>query len=135
MDRNNGGAAFPREDYQTDSTRGQRGMTLRDYFAARAPTSIPIWFTHVEPSKDGLPPMPDRLQLDKSHQKIAQDWEEDPIYDLPKELAWYGEKVFAYRHACALWRDENNAARFFQWRWHYADAMLAEQTQKRKVVL
>jgi hypothetical protein len=31
-----GGPAFPREDYQTDSAPGQRGMTLRDYFAAHA---------------------------------------------------------------------------------------------------
>lgn len=36
----NGGPAFPREDYQTngrdDSKGGQQGMTLRDYFAAKA---------------------------------------------------------------------------------------------------
>lgn len=31
-----GGSAFPREDYQTDSQRGQPGMSLRDYFAAAA---------------------------------------------------------------------------------------------------
>lgn len=28
-----GGAAFPREDYQTDHAPGQRGMSLRDYIA------------------------------------------------------------------------------------------------------
>jgi len=33
---NDGGPAFPREDYQTDYAGGQRGMTLRDYFAAKA---------------------------------------------------------------------------------------------------
>lgn len=33
---NNGGPAFPREDYQTDDAPGQRGMTMRDYFAAQA---------------------------------------------------------------------------------------------------
>lgn len=32
----NGGPAFPREDYQTDSAPGQQGMSLRDYFAAKA---------------------------------------------------------------------------------------------------
>ena len=32
--------AFPREDYQTDSQQGQSGMTLRDYFAAKALQSI-----------------------------------------------------------------------------------------------
>lgn len=134
----NGGHAFPMVrrgcDGRSDATEydGNEGMTLRDYFATHAPTSIPIWFTHVEPSKDNLPAMPDHLQLDEVHQKIARDWEEDPVYDLPEELTWYGEKVFAYRHAWALWRDENSAARFFQWRWHYADGMLAERTQERK---
>lgn len=33
---NDGGPAFPREDYQTDGAPGQRGMSLRDYFAAKA---------------------------------------------------------------------------------------------------
>lgn len=33
---NNGGPAFPREDYQGDSAPGQTGMSLRDYFAAAA---------------------------------------------------------------------------------------------------
>jgi hypothetical protein len=31
-----GGPAFPREDYQTSNAPGQSGMTLRDYFAAKA---------------------------------------------------------------------------------------------------
>lgn len=31
-----GGPAFPREDYQTENAGGQIGMTLRDYFAAKA---------------------------------------------------------------------------------------------------
>ena len=38
--RNDGGSAFPREDYQTDDARGQRGMSLRDYFAAKAMAAI-----------------------------------------------------------------------------------------------
>jgi hypothetical protein len=36
MAKDTGGPAFPREDYQTDDAPGQRGMTLRDYFAAKA---------------------------------------------------------------------------------------------------
>lgn len=31
-----GGPAFPREDYQADDGPGQRGMNLRDYFAAKS---------------------------------------------------------------------------------------------------
>ena len=31
-----GGPAFPREDYRADDSSGQIGMTLRDYFSAKA---------------------------------------------------------------------------------------------------
>lgn len=33
-----GGPAFPHEDYQTGDARGQRGMSLRDWFAGQALT-------------------------------------------------------------------------------------------------
>ena len=39
MSKNNGGPAFPREDYQCNSANGslgQEGMSLRDYFAAKS---------------------------------------------------------------------------------------------------
>lgn len=36
MPKPDGGPAFPREDYQVDCAPGQRGMSLRDYFAAKA---------------------------------------------------------------------------------------------------
>lgn len=39
MSNKNGGPAFPREDYQCngdDGSLGQEGMSLRDYFAAKA---------------------------------------------------------------------------------------------------
>jgi hypothetical protein len=38
--KHTGGPAFPREDYQTDDAPGQSGMTLRDYFAAKAMESL-----------------------------------------------------------------------------------------------
>lgn len=34
--------AFPREDYQADCAPGQRGMSLRDYFAAKA---MQLWLS------------------------------------------------------------------------------------------
>jgi hypothetical protein len=40
MAKDTGGAAFPREDYQSDYAPGQRGMTLRDYFAAKAMAAL-----------------------------------------------------------------------------------------------
>jgi hypothetical protein len=40
MGKDTGGSAFPREDYQSDDAPGQRGMTLRDYFAGQVLASI-----------------------------------------------------------------------------------------------
>ena len=34
--RKDGGPAFPRENYQTNDFMGQAGMSIRDYFAAKA---------------------------------------------------------------------------------------------------
>lgn len=45
MSENNGGPAFPREDYQcngADGGLGQEGMSLRDYFAAKAMQSTTL---------------------------------------------------------------------------------------------
>ncbi len=35
MSKPDGGPAFPREEYQFDSRRGQPGMSLRDWYAGR----------------------------------------------------------------------------------------------------
>jgi hypothetical protein len=100
--------------------------TLRDYFAARAP-ECPYWFEHSPPPKREIPPMPDYLQLDESHQQIAKSWQEDPIFDLPPELEFYGKKVQAHREATANWHVENSMGRITQWRFAYADAMMKER--------
>lgn len=36
MTKKDGGPAFPREDYQTDGSPGQSGMSLRAYIATHA---------------------------------------------------------------------------------------------------
>lgn len=41
-DFDDGGPAFPREDYQTDRALGQRGMSLRDWFAGHALSNAAI---------------------------------------------------------------------------------------------
>lgn len=43
--------AFPREDYQCDDAPGQRGMSMRNYFAAHAPPP-PDAFTIPSPECD-----------------------------------------------------------------------------------
>ena len=98
-------------------------LPLRAYFAARAPVEIPSWFKHVEPEKK-FPPMPNYRTLDEVHQPLALNWQQDPCYDLPEEIAWYGEKVIAHRAGRADWNNADARARYVQWRFAYADAML-----------
>jgi hypothetical protein len=54
--------------------------SLRDYFAAHAPAEIPEWFRHTSPNQT-FPPMPDYLELDECHRKVALDWQRDPCFD------------------------------------------------------
>lgn len=48
---NDGGAAFPREDYQSHDAPGQRGMTLRDYFAGHALAGLCAAMRDYSPSR------------------------------------------------------------------------------------
>jgi hypothetical protein len=97
--------------------------SLRDYFAAHAPAEIPEWFRHTSPNQT-FPPMPDYLELDECHRKVALDWQRDPCFDLPEELSWYGKKVEAHRAGRSEWNDADHRARYAQWRYAYADTML-----------
>jgi hypothetical protein len=45
-------SAFPREDYQSDAGPGQRGMTLRDYFAGQA--LIGLFAQNAHPDAPGV---------------------------------------------------------------------------------
>lgn len=131
-----GGPAFPQPLFENPNGGitspwdgfGIGGMTLRDYFATHAPLDIPSWFEHVPPAKD-VPPMPDHTTLDAAHQQIAISWQKDPCFDLPEEIKWFGDKVKAHRDAKAAWSDANYAARTFQWRYAFADGMLAERSK------
>jgi hypothetical protein len=115
---------------ETDVIYFPYGLTLLDYFAARAPIDIPDWFKHREPEYT-VPPRPNYMALaTKEHQDIALDWQRDPCFDLPEELAWFGEMMKTYRNAIAERDELNRVARFFQWRWYYANAMIAEREHK-----
>jgi hypothetical protein len=135
-----GGPAFPGfgQIFTTDSQgrtgpqatwgmEGASGMSLRDYFAAHAPLEPARWFKYTPLPKDGIPPMPNVNDLVERHRQVAADWRRDGCFDLPEEIAWWGEKVEAHRKAVSEWNVANDAAMFIQWRWAYADAMLAER--------
>ena len=104
-----------------------RTEIFRCYLAANAP-EVPDWFEHVPPEID-YPPMPDFRTLDPTHQKEARQWQQDPCWDLPEELQWFGEKVSAHRAGRDRWNRANSLTRLVQWRWAYAGAMLAGEVR------
>lgn len=113
-------SAFPHPD-------GYEGMSLREYFAAHAPTEIPAWFHYTKPPKD-FPKHPslDEISTDENdpHRREVDSWLQDPIYDLPEELQWFANKVKAHYDGKECWEQAAQRARYFQWRWAYADAMI-----------
>lgn len=133
-----GGPAFARplafvgdtSNAEVEVSPDQPGMSLRDYFAAHAPTDIPDWFKHREPVKY-YPDCPHWSTLpNEDHREIARSWIDDPCYDLPDELRWFQEKFEAYQDAAIAWREQDALERYIQWRWHYADAMLEARKPK-----
>lgn len=99
---------------------------LRDYLAAHAPAEIPDWFSHVEPPKD-YPPAPRWMDAPKEHHELLRSWLNDGCFDLPDELRWFQDEMTAHRTGRDAWHKQNDAARYFQWRYAYADAMLAHR--------
>lgn len=110
---------------------GEAGMTLRDYFAANAPAEVPDWFEHRKPPRD-FPEMPRWFEVfgDEKDKRVARDWLDDPCFDLadhvsdPERGRRFAGEVTASREGYAAWSLRDKAERYFQWRWHYAAAML-----------
>lgn len=133
--RDNGGPAFPcAEASQNNSTGettvhqwGRPGVTMRDYFAARAPLEIPAWFQGPE-SRVLIRPLPgDRIV------PWVENWLRDPCYDLADvveddardEAIAFEALMREFWAAQTRVKQEREIARYFAWRWHYADQMLA----------
>lgn len=126
MSKDLSGAAFPIRGAYADHQ--DLGMSQRDYFAAHAPESVPDWFKH-KPVEHEVPPMPKAEDVDPVHRKEVSDWLDDPVFDLSEELGWFADKVKAHEDAKDAARAANRAARYIQWRWHYADLMIAERSR------
>lgn len=141
-----GGPAFPAlglyqgADGNIHPTATQfTGMTIRDYFAAHAPTEIPSWF-----EVDGLPepprPVPTLTSImeeaaargvvlsERDLRELAE-WTNDGSWDLPDHLVAVGDAVLARMRKDKDEREriqrENKAAAYFMWRLHYADRMIS----------
>jgi hypothetical protein len=100
-------------------------MDLIPYLAAHAPTEIPEWFEHEEPT--GRPVRPDWAQhplitCEDDNQRV-REWLSDGWYDLPEHLQPIAEEKESYHKAENTWQDDNRRARYFQWRKFYAEQM------------
>ena len=133
-------AAFPQALTLEHEFNGSEGMTLRQYFAARAPHQIPEWFAPTGPS---MPKAPDLPALGDKARSFLMNWKADPIFDLgPAADEWlqhalisiedhaalrvYEPAWTAYVDAHAAWERDRLRQRIAQWPWAWADLVLSE---------
>jgi hypothetical protein len=101
----------------------RNGYIRLHLFAMFAPAEIPEWFTGIKPAYEG-PAYPDKDALTRDDLKIVNAWLGDPIFDLPEHLKWWESKFEAWQEAQSDYRKDCWIARYFQWRWWYAEQML-----------
>jgi hypothetical protein len=109
-------------------------LTLRAYFAARAPKEIPDWFQikDLRPA----PKLPNDKWLSESRPSMHTAWMLQ-WSDLQKGYKSEGEvdlEVLAHhrRYVAAeaelhAWQVEHDKERYYAWRWAFADDMMARQ--------
>ena len=101
------------------------GMELRDYLAAHAP-AIPEWFRLA--SNERCPPAPSvPAYFDTAQRaefvslKDGQLWPDQAR----AEVREFYEVWRAQKDVQDLWRNHMRERKFFAWRYHYADQMMA----------
>lgn len=131
MSGNNGGPAFPVDTrpiedgpdgygHQTSpSTWQYPGMTLRDYFAANAPEEPAHWFVPKERTKPRWHERGPRLP----HGTTAS------VSCCAKCDAYFKERA-AFDDERDRRESEYMMARYTEWPWAYADAMIAAREMK-----
>lgn len=101
------------------------GIARRDYFAAHAPEA-PDWFV-----AKSLPPKPKNVlralaeagRIEDKDFFVVNQWARGEGI-LPSELDWLKVEHRSYLEEREAWERDCGAARFFAWRWHYADQMV-----------
>lgn len=118
-----GGPVFPSlyssQDYSTGFTRGYQsepGMTLRDYFAAHAPSDPQPWFTPK------MPPRPESRYVG----------EDGTVYASWREAEQECGDTYINSAATAQddWHVELQKQRFIQWPYAWADEQLKQREAK-----
>lgn len=124
MHSETGGPAFPIVTDYGKRMENAEGISARDYFASRAPAEIPDWF-QIEPLS-AAPHLPSDEHLTNGQRFECEDLrngikEEE---DVTIEALTYHREYVAAEAELHQWQMEHDAARYFAWRWHYADMML-----------
>lgn len=147
---NDGGPAFPVSaapvflldgSCQNDGFTNE-GMSLRDYFAAHAPSNPQSWFEPAMPDKPSRlnEPQPEPLDFGVSPANCekATRWAMDPCWDLNEQSEFeefvraaknYWERSGARLSEIDSWESERKAQRRKQWPYAWADAMLQERSK------
>lgn len=116
------GLTIPQAVNDSELVGEQSRMSARDCFSALAPTP-PEWFSPVMPP---CPTRPNPNDLPPEYRKQARDWAHDGCYDLQGEVLEDFQRRFTKAgNEIAEWEHKRAIETFFQWRWYYADAMLA----------
>lgn len=148
---------FMGRDAPIDGEIEAEGLTIREYFAARAPHDIPDWFEPVMRPRP-LPPAASIEALSNFKeaglnrgwpidriQRQVDNWRHDPCYSLADVaaptlqerevyerarplLVLYEERWTEFREADSEWQIERQEARVGQWPWAWADLVLQSAT-------
>ncbi len=118
-------------------------MDDRTYLAAHAP-KVPDWFQHDEvpgePKRPAVPRCPEdvsggdwnSIRQGQGNDVLKYAFDSAPIQVAIKLWNAYLVEKAEFEDACADWMHQNSAARFYSWRWAYADAMLRARDESAK---
>lgn len=109
-----------------DTRTALEGLTKREEFAKAAPGEIPEWFVHMSLPNVVAPKGWIDYPEDFPFRQEMKEWQHDPCYDLPEELADFQKSWEDFGRACTARKKAENENRYFQWRTYYADRMIAE---------
>ena len=115
--------AFPTIDHTESGFpfTAHPGLSVREYFACRAPSEIPGWFEHVPPVKTHGP------RPECSRERGFEPGSDEDRAERARVNAEYDALRPIIEHwgaAHAAWERRDRMSRLVQWRWAYADAML-----------
>jgi hypothetical protein len=101
-------------------------MAVRTYLASMAPDAIPEWYDH-EPPDNRPATSPSWMDLREDLRDEGRFWanEGGAVEDAPESIREWAQSVVDSESQWEEWKSADLAARYFQWRWFYADSMMA----------